>query len=225
MLRDDGRLRRVRLVLERLVRDGEVVARSDASVHRIFPVATSPTEAEALRGRVIAERAARTIEIGLGYGISSLFICEGLLTNGDEKARHVVVDPYQSTRFKDCGLQLLEEAGVAELVEHHAEESQLALPRFVTEGRGFELAFVDGSHLFDRVFLDLVYLERLVRRGGVIFVDDYQAPSIARAVSFCVTNLEWVLEEVSPPDPHHQWAVLRTPRTPPSRSFPHFIEF
>ena len=218
-------LRRLRLVIDRLVRDGKAVAHLDSSVHEIFPVATYAAEGEALRAWVIKERAAHTIEIGLGYGISALFVCEGLLTNGDKNARHVVVDPYQATRFKDCGLQFLEEAGVANLVEHHTEESQIALPRFVSEGRHFDLAFVDGSHFFDRVFLDLIYLERLVRREGVIFVDDYQLPAIARAVSFCLTNLGWVLEEVSPSDEHHQWAVLRTALNPVSRSFPHFVDF
>ena len=29
-------------------------------------------------------------------------------------------------------------------VEHHAEESQIALPRFLSEGRRFDLASVDG---------------------------------------------------------------------------------
>ena len=38
-------------------------------------------------------------------------------------------DPYQATRFADCGLQFLEEAGVEEMVELHAEESQIALLR------------------------------------------------------------------------------------------------
>jgi hypothetical protein len=135
------------------------------------------------------------------------------------------VDPYQSTGFKDCGLQLLEEAGVADLVEYHAEESQILLPKFLSEGRRFELAFVDGSHFFDRVFLDLIYLGRLIKPGGIIFVDDYQLPAIERAVSFCLTNLGWVLEETSQPDGNHQWAVLRTAREPISRSFRDFEDF
>jgi len=63
----------------------------------------------------------------------------------------------------------LEEAGVAHLVEYYAEESQITLPRFVSENRYFDFAFVDGSHLFDRVFLDLIYLGRLVHPGGIIF--------------------------------------------------------
>jgi hypothetical protein len=67
--------------------------------------------------------------LGLGYGISALHVCEGLLVNADPTARHVALDPYQATRFADCGLQFLEEAGVDEMVELHAEESQIALPR------------------------------------------------------------------------------------------------
>jgi hypothetical protein len=31
------------------------------------------------------------------------------------------------------------------------------------------------------------------------------------AVSFFTTNREWMVEYVSAPDEHHQWAVLRTP--------------
>jgi predicted O-methyltransferase YrrM len=145
--------------------------------------------------------------------------------NGLNDARHVVVDPYQSTAFKNCGLQSLEEAEVANLVEHHAEESQILLPRLLSEGRHFELAFIDGSHLFDRVFLDLIYIGRLVRPGGIIFVDDYQLPAIVRAVSFCLTNLGWTLVEVSPADEHHQWAVLRTPRDPIPRTFRDYVDF
>jgi hypothetical protein len=44
-------------------------------------------------------------------------------------------------------------------------------------------------------------------------------------VSFCLTNLGWVLEEESPADELHQWAVLRTPRDPIPRTFRDFVEF
>ncbi len=212
-------------MIERLLHDGTVVARPDGTVHRLFPVAVGAAEGEALRDRVVAEGATRTIEIGLGYGISTLFICEGLLSNGDAAARHVVVDPYQATRFGNCGLQVLEEAGVASLVEYHALESQIALPRFLSEGRRFDLAFVDGDHRFDGIFLDLVYLGRLLHPGAIVLVDDYQLPAVARAVSFCMTNLGWRLDEVSPVDELHQWAVLRTSAAPDTRPFDYYVEF
>ena len=218
-------LRRVRGVIDRLARDGTAVARSDGTHHSLFPVAVYAVEGEALRDWVLQEGAGRTIEIGLGYGISALYICEGLLRNADPAIHHVTVDPYQATRFSDCGLQFLDEAGVARMVEHHAEESQIALPRFLDEARSFDFAFIDGNHRFERVFVDLFYLGHLVRPGGIVFLDDYQLPAVARATSFYATNLDWTLEEVSATDGHHQWAVLRTPAAPDTRPFDYYVDF
>jgi predicted O-methyltransferase YrrM len=212
-------------VIDRLVREGTAVAASDGTVHRVFPVAIEPTEGEALRYWVIREGAIRTIEVGLGYGIAALFMCEGLVANGAANARHVVLDPNQATRLANCGLQFLEEAGVSRLLEFLPLPSEIALPRFLAEGRHFDLAFVDGNHRFDGVFLDLIYLGRLVRPGGVIVVDDYQLPSVLRAVSFCTSNLRWTVEGQSTDDRRHHWVVLRTPPGPIERGFDHFVEF
>jgi hypothetical protein len=41
-------------------------------------------------------------------------------------------------------------------------------------------------------------------------VDDYQLPSIAKAVAFFTSNLGWSVEETSAADPRHGWVVLRT---------------
>jgi predicted O-methyltransferase YrrM len=221
----EGARRRVWRVLERLAADGEVVARRDGTVHRLYPVAVTPAEGAAIRAWVIREGAARTVEIGLGYGISALFVCDGLLAAGHPGARHTVIDPYQQTRFADCGLQFLDEAGVRGMVEHLAEESQLALPRLAGEGRQFDLAVVDGNHRFDAVFVDLVYLGRLLRPGGIVFLDDYHLPGVARAASFFLANLGWAVEEVSAAEERHHWAVLRTSAEPDTRPFDCFADF
>jgi predicted O-methyltransferase YrrM len=223
--RPEPAVRRVRAVVSRLLREGTVVARSDGTLHDLFPVVVSVAEGEALRDWVLRERATRTVEVGLGYGISALYICEGLLQNPGQAPHHVAIDPYQATRFSDCGLQLLDEAGVGEMVELHAEDSQISLPRFVDGARTFDFAFIDGNHRFERVFVDLFYLGNLVKPGGIIFLDDYQLPGIARAASFFTSNLGWTTEEISPPDDLHQWAVLRTSAVPDGRSFDHFVDF
>jgi hypothetical protein len=72
------------------------------------------------------------------------------------------------------------------------------------------LAFVDGSHRFAAAFVDRFHLAWLVRPGGIVF-DDYQLRAVERATSHFSTDLGWTLEDVSAPDEHHQWAVLRTP--------------
>jgi predicted O-methyltransferase YrrM len=205
-------LERVRAVRQRLERD-----------NGLQPIAISADECAALTGWVRREGAHRTIEVGLAYGLSTLAICEGLLANGG--GHHVALDPFQSTAFHDAGLHALAEAGVADMVEHHAEESQLALPRFFAEGRTFDLAFVDGNHRFDRVFLDLVYLARLLPHAAVIVLDDHQLPAVARAANYFLTNRAWTLEALAADDPTHRWAVLRTAPAPDPHPFTHFVDF
>ena len=111
------------------------------------------------------------------------------------------------------------------MVEHHAEESQLALPRFLGEARSFDFAFVGGNHRFESIFVDLFFLGHLVRPGGIVVLDDYQLPAVARATSFFATNLDWTLEEVSATDGNHQWAVLRTSAAPDTRPFDYYVDF
>jgi predicted O-methyltransferase YrrM len=217
--------RQVREVIERLTRSGTATAQSDGSEHQLFPVAASAAEGANLRDWVVREGAARTVEIGLGYGLSALFICEGLMAVGHDAPIHVVIDPHQATRFANLGLQCLDEAGVADLVQHHSEESQIVLPRLLAANQSFDLAFVDGNHRFEWVLVDLFYLGRLVRPGGVLFIDDYQLPAIARATSFFLANRGWTLESVSPADELHQWAVLRTAVEPDTQPFTHFVDF
>jgi predicted O-methyltransferase YrrM len=217
-------LARIRATIEELSESGNALSRSDGQVHSLFPVATSPGQGEALRDRVISERASDTIEIGLGYGISTLHMCEGLLSVGNA-GTHVAIDPHQSTRFGNCGLQFLADAGVDALVDHIPEPSQIALARMLEEGRRFDLAYVDGNHKFDGVFVDLVYLGQLLRPGHVVFLDDYQLPGVRKAVSFFLRNLGWSLTEVSPDDDEHQWVVVRTSADPDTRLFDYFVDF
>ena len=56
--------RQVRGVIARLVRDGTAIARSDGTVHDLFPIVVSAAEGEALRGWVVREGATRTVEVG-----------------------------------------------------------------------------------------------------------------------------------------------------------------
>ncbi len=223
---------RVREVREKLFAAGTVAARVDGGVRELFPVAIGIEEGLALREWVRRERALRTLETGLGYGIATLFICEGLLANGPD-ARHVAVDPYQlealprhRTSFAGVGLQILEEAGVEDLVEFHAEGSEIVLPRLLAQGRRFDLAFLDGNHRFEGVFLDLFYSGWLLKEGGVVFVDDTQLPGVRRAVDFWVSNLGWIVEDEGREGDFHEWTVVRTgPHDMFRRPFTEFASF
>ena len=62
----------------------------------IFPVAVGFEEGEALREWVVREGARTTLEAGLGWGVGTLFVLEGLLANADDPL-HVAADPFQHT--------------------------------------------------------------------------------------------------------------------------------
>lgn len=205
----------MREVRERLLAAGTVVARADGRERELSPVAIGRGEGLALGDWVRKTGALRTLEVGLGFAISTLFICEALLENGPDR-RHVATDPYQlvalpghRTTYVGVGLEILEDAGVRDLVEFYAEESQIVLPRLLEAGRRFDLAFVDGNHRFEGVLCDLVYIGRLLVEGGIVFVDDTQLPGVRRAVDFFVSNLGWAIEDTGA-EGAHEWLVLGT---------------
>ena len=68
----------------------------------------------------------------------------------------------------------------------------LVLSQLVSEGVHADAAFVDGSHRFHEVFVDLYFLRKIVRPGGVIVVDDDWAPSVRTAVRYYERNLGWM---------------------------------
>jgi len=221
----DVAAQRVRAFIESLDREGSTPINVGDAKADFRTVTITTREGEALRKWVLTENATHTIEIGLAFGFSALYICEGLLLNGNPDPRHVTLDPWQASGYASRGLEILAEAGVEAFIEFHGEKSQLALPQFLKEGRRFDLAFVDGNHRFDAVFLDLYYLGQLVRKGGIIILDDYNLPGIKKAASFFINNLEWEIEEMSSPEDEHQWVVLRTADGEDTRDFRYFVEF
>lgn len=205
-------------------RTGAVRAEVDGTTHAIFPISIDPREGEALSGWVAREHAASSVEVGLGYGLSSLFILRGLLLSGSASFRHLAIDPNQKG-FSNIGVQLISEAQMRDRFDFYAEPSEIVLPRLLSEGRQFDFAFIDGNHRFDWVFVDLMFLGRLLRGGSVLFLDDFQLPAIRKAVSFSTRNLGWTIEEEGVADDNHHWVVLRTPTTPQGRAFDYFVDF
>jgi predicted O-methyltransferase YrrM len=127
-----------------------------------------------------------SVEVGLGYGISSLFICEAL--SQVQAERHIVIDPYQFPGWGGIGLKNLKEAGYEGLVDFREVSSHLALPHLEAEGMKIDFAFVDGWHTFDYALVDFFYIDRLLRIGGLIVFDDALYPSIRKVCRYIATN-------------------------------------
>ncbi|MDO9553113.1 class I SAM-dependent methyltransferase [Rhodonellum sp.] len=133
----------------------------------------------------------RTIEIGCAFGLSSLFICEGI--NGRLGSKHTIIDPFQMTSWKGVGIHNLKNAGIENfnLIE---KASEIALPQLLEQKESFDFALIDGWHTFDHTLVDFFYLEKLIRPGGIIGIDDIHLPGINKVVRYLLNypNLELI---------------------------------
>lgn len=197
-------------LLDAAYRDGSVLDGNGGRLP-VSPHSIERADGEALLRLLNAEGVEQTIEVGLALGISALWFSQAVAERG---GRHVAVDPFQRESWNGAGLRTLREAGVQDLVEVIEQDSRLALPRLVTEGREFDFAYIDGDHRFDGVFLDLYYMTRLVRPGGLIALDDMWMPSIRMAVSYAEKNLGLTLEPDTLPSAF-RWRRRRLPRSIP----------
>ncbi len=154
-------------------------------------VALPAADGDTLRDLLVADAAHTVIEIGLAYGSSALAIGEALCLTGGQEARHIVIDPFQATAYDNVGWDLLNAAGLAARTTFIAEPSSIVLPRLAGEGFTADAAFVDGSHSFHEVFVDLYFLRKLVRPGGLAILDDAEWPPVATALRYFDLNLGW----------------------------------
>jgi predicted O-methyltransferase YrrM len=182
-------LREVRATRARLAQEGPAVTRPFAGDFE--RVSLPPHECDVLRDVLVAEGACVVLEVGLAYGSSALAIGEAVLSTCGRRARHVVIDPFQVSAYSNVGWELLRSAGLGATSRLLVEASSLALPRLLGEGFVADAAFVDGSHRFHEVFVDLYFLRKLVRPGGLIVLDDVEWPSVGGVLAYFDLNLGW----------------------------------
>jgi predicted O-methyltransferase YrrM len=154
-------------------------------------VALPAADGDILRDILVAHGAHAVIEVGLAYGSSALAIGEALCLTGGTEVSHIVIDPFQATAYENVGWDALKAAELAAQTTFIGEASSIALARLAADGSPADAAFVDGSHRFHEVFVDLYFLRKLVRPGGLIILDDAAWPSVATALRYFDLNLGW----------------------------------
>ncbi|MFI5838435.1 class I SAM-dependent methyltransferase [Catenuloplanes sp. NPDC051500] len=186
----NDRVERVRAARRRMASEGPARTRA-GKVDDFAVVALDGQDCDVVRDLLIEEQVSTIVEVGLAYGGSALAIGEALLTVGDPDARHLVIDPFQHEAFDDVGWEAMVEAGLGSIATLVREESSAALPQMVRDGLVADAAFIDGSHRFHEVFVDLYFLRRIMRPGGLLLMDDAWAPSVRTAVRYFEENLDW----------------------------------
>jgi predicted O-methyltransferase YrrM len=123
----------------------------------------------------------RTLETGFAYGCSTAYILSA--TSG----LHIAIDPYQES-YKNLGLLNVTRLGLQHRLEFIKLPSHVALPHCLSRGTAIDFAFIDGGHLFDEIFIDWFYIDRLLNMNGYVMFDDSWLQSTQAVASFIRNN-------------------------------------
>lgn len=126
---------------------------------------------------------AATLEIGLAYGISSMFILEKLKEFGNAAKSHIIVEPYPWNGVAEYNI---EKAGLSYLTDYRYKKSDEVLPPLYYEKHEIQFAYVDTTKLFDVVLTDFYFIDKILVPGGVIVLDDCGGgwPGVQRVARF-----------------------------------------
>jgi predicted O-methyltransferase YrrM len=178
--------------LPALMQAGESRGRSGRMHRNGF---STPNTLVTLRNVCMSLRPAHTLETGLAFGGSALVLAASHRDLGTAPAgQHVAIDPYQRSQWDEVGLVALENAGLRDYVDFRALPSSAALPALLEAGATFQLIYIDGSHLFEDVFIDAYYASRLLAENGVMIFDDSTDRHVRKVLSFIARNLAHALQ-------------------------------
>jgi predicted O-methyltransferase YrrM len=134
-------------------------------------------------------RPALSVEIGLAYGFSTLYILDAM--HEGNYGNHIAIDPVADSFWHGIGLQAVKDTGLTERFKWMMESSSDALPMLIRAKQKAQFIFIDGAHHFDYAFVDFFLSDRLLDLGGMILLDDMWMPSIQKVVSYISKNMRW----------------------------------
>ncbi|MBF2000268.1 MAG: class I SAM-dependent methyltransferase [Synechococcales cyanobacterium M58_A2018_015] len=174
--------------LQHMLEAQKAVGRSGKTFERLGAASTK-NNLLALRSLMLEFKPQRTLEIGLAFGASCLTLAASHRDlNHQADRQHVAIDPYQSTVWDDTGRLALQKAGLLEYVDIRENPSCVVLAELLAKKRNFDLIYIDGSHLFEDVFVDFYYSGRLLAPNGLMLFDDSADPHIRKVLEFIDSN-------------------------------------
>src|SRR5262245_58674869 len=107
-----------------------------------------PQAGELIRKAIEVSHPETALEVGLGFGMSTLYILDAMRTFGNGTL--IGMDPaQQNSTWRGGGLHNVRRAGFANKYQFFEEASEVVLPRLAASGTRIQLAFIDGWHTFD----------------------------------------------------------------------------
>jgi predicted O-methyltransferase YrrM len=183
--------------IQNIFHEGKLKTENDEDVI-LLDTDVDPHEGYFLYAMIKENKFKNILEIGMGNGINSLYICSALeaeknrsKSRKETKLHLISIDPFQKSEWENTGIQTLKDAG---LLKYHTlirEPDFIALPELLKDidktGK-FDLILVNGNDSFEYIVLDFYFSINLLKIGGVIVLDDIKNENIAKAYKYFQTN-------------------------------------
>jgi predicted O-methyltransferase YrrM len=176
-----------------------------------LPTFMDPEEGKLLARVVNKVQPRVSLEIGCAYGVSTLHICAAL-SAVPHASTHIVVDPFQRTKWHGVGLHNIEASGFSSFVRFIESRSETVLPQLLTEGTRLDFALIDGLHTFEQCMVEFFYLDRMLNPGGALVFDDADWPGINKVIRLALSYGNYTpIDCVGAPSGRHSpLGLLRT---------------
>ena len=124
------------------------------------------------------------LEVGCANGVSGFYIL-----TANKNTRLISVDPYQSTQWHNNGINMFKYFNLDNRHTLYEEKSYECLPRLINKyANTFDLIFIDGFHTFDYTLIDFFYSNLLLKKNGIIIIDDALHKGVSKCVKYIETN-------------------------------------
>ena len=150
----------------------------------IDPITRIDKDAGAELNRLVREsKTKKSLEIGLAYGFSTIFIMDALDSGGS----HVAIDPFQSSLWQGVGATQARRLS-SKRFTFLEDYSIHVLSDYIRAGEMFDFIFIDGNHRFDDVLVDFYLCDQALKVGGLLILDDVWMASIRTVLSYVLAN-------------------------------------
>ena len=135
------------------------------------------------------------LEIGMAFGVSSLYIL-----SSNENIKLLSVDPFQKTQWYYYGIKLLKNFDLDNRHKLMLEKNFSALPKILGKygNNYFDFIFIDGWHTFDYTLIDFFYSDLLLKKDGIIIIDDALHKGVSKCIKYINTNYKHYIKIESP---------------------------
>jgi predicted O-methyltransferase YrrM len=123
---------------------------NDLLIELIPSARTSIVQGSELNRLARAVGAHRTLEVGLAYGFSTIWLLDAVMQQSD--GLHLAMDPFQQETWHGIGVrQARAFIGDRDCFSWTSEFSIDALARMAKAGEMVDFAYIDGNHRYDNV--------------------------------------------------------------------------